>query len=155
MKSKALILAAFLWCVSAAPAIRNEALISAKGVVVAIQRGENDARIIEPGSFGDLAEIYMVRVDRWSRPRKEKYIIVEYVHHTGLIPYDQFDKTEWKFGLEQPSPENNNDCHSWIALSNSPFLPTAFGAKKLLPNPIELPCYITKVSPAEVATVAR
>lgn len=153
MNRKALILAAFLWCVSAAPAVPNDASISAKGIVVAIQRGENDARVIE--SFGDLAEIYMVRVDQWSRPRKEKYIIVEYVHHTGLIPYDRFDKAVWVFALSPKSLESDKDCHSWIAVDQSSFMPTALGARKPLPNPSELTCYLTRVPPVEVSTMMR
>jgi len=31
----------------------------------------------------------MIRVDHWSRPRKEKYALVEYIHHSGLIRYDE------------------------------------------------------------------
>src|SRR2546429_2294071 len=37
-----------------------------------IQAGKTDTRLIEPASFADLGEIYMVRVDRWSQPHKDR-----------------------------------------------------------------------------------
>ena len=89
----ALGVAFFVWLFCAMSARPKNEFVLAQGVVVAIQGGKTDTRLIEPQSFADLAEVYMVRVDRWSRPRKEKYILVEYIHHAGLIPYDAFDKT--------------------------------------------------------------
>jgi len=76
----------FLWLVCATSSSPKNEFVSAEGVVVAIQGGKTDTRLVEPPSFADLAEIYMVRVDRWSQPRKEKYILVEYIHHADLIP---------------------------------------------------------------------
>ena len=89
----ALGVAFFVWLFCAMSARPKNEFVLAQGVVVAIQGGKTDTRLIEPQSFADLAEVYMVRVDRWSQPRKEKYILVEYIHHAGLIPYDAFDKT--------------------------------------------------------------
>ncbi|HVN81352.1 MAG TPA: hypothetical protein VMW38_20345 [Terriglobia bacterium] len=117
-----------------------------EGPVIAIQKGKDDTRIVDPNSMGDLAEIYMVRADHWSQPRKEKYIIVEYIHRADLIAYDQFDKTAWKFQFHQESPEETKDCLSWVARGPS-FLPTAFGAKEVLPNPKRLPCFLTTKPP--------
>ena len=116
--------------------------VSVQGVVVAIQRGETDGRLIEPDSFADLAEIYMVRADRWSVPRKEKYVLIEYVHHTGLIPYAEFDKTHWKFEPHQYSAEENRDCLSWMAREGLTFMPTVFGAQVKLPDPKTLSCFL-------------
>lgn len=136
------------------PTVAEEKLISAEAVVVAIQKGEEDTRLIEPPSeLADLDEIYLVRVDHWSRPRKEKYIIVEYVHQRDNIDYSDFDKMLWQFHFEEPTPKANADCHSWMARSKFGFLPTAFGAKDALPNPKELPCFVTTKRPVPI--VAR
>ena len=140
----------FLSCaISSAP--KGDAL-SVQGVVVAIQTGEKDARLIEPESFADMAEIYMVRADHWSPPvRKEKYILIEYVHHTGLIGYKQFDGTHWNFELHPQSPETNHECLSWItrgATEELKFVPTAFGAKTRLPGPKMLPCFLITKRPS-------
>src|ERR1700730_6739025 len=119
-----------------------------QGVVVAIQRGKTDSRIIEPESFADMAEIYMVRADHWSPPvRKEKYILIEYIHHTGLIGYKQFDRTRWNFELH---PETNQECLSWMAREAKEeltFMPTAFGAKAKLPDARKLSCFLVTERP--------
>jgi hypothetical protein len=140
----------FLSCaISSAP--KDDAL-SVQGVAVAIQRGEKDARLIEPESFADMAEIYMVRAVHWSSPvRKEKYILIEYVHHTGLIGYKQFDRTHWNFELHPQSPETNQECLSWItrgATEELKFEPTAFGAETRLPDPKTLPCFLITKRPS-------
>jgi hypothetical protein len=123
-----------------------------QGVVVAIQRGKTDSRIIEPESFADMAEIYMIRADQWSPPlRKEKYILVEYVHHAGLIEYKQFDRTHWNFELHLQSPETNRECLSWMAREAKEeltFMPTAFGAKTKLPEPRTLSCFLVTERPS-------
>ena len=94
----------------------------------------------------------MVRADRWSPSvRKEKYIIVEYVHHAGLIEYEQFNKTHWILELHQQSPEVNQECLSWItrgATEELKFVPTAFGAKTKLPDPKTLPCFLITERPS-------
>jgi hypothetical protein len=143
------VLAVLLWHAFVVPAIPKEEPILAEGVAVAIQRGKTDTRISDPTSFADLAEIYMVRVDHWSQPRKEKYIIVEYIHRADLISYEQFDNTRWTFEVHQASPEETKDCLSWMARGPS-FLPTAFGAKEQLPNPKELPCFLMTKRPVPV-----
>jgi len=149
MRYRIPVLAVLLWYVFMVPAIPKEEPILAEGVAVAIQRGKADTRIIDPTSFADLAEIYMVRVDHWSKPRKEKYIIVEYIHRADLIGYEQFDKTRWTFEVHQGSPEETKDCLSWLARKPS-LLPTAFGAKEQLPNPKKLPCFLMTKRPAPV-----
>jgi hypothetical protein len=146
MKYKILSLAFFLCYAFAIAAIPPQNVVRAHGAVVAIQRGKTDTRIIDPQSFADLAEIYMVRVDRWSQPHKEKYIIVEYIHRADLINYDQFDKTLWDFELHQASSEESKECLSWMTRGPS-FVPTAFGAKAELPNPKALSCFLTTKKP--------
>lgn len=130
---------------------KNDSLL-VQGVVVAIERGKTDARLVEPESFADLAEIYMVRADRWSTPsRKEKYILVEYVHHTGLIEYQQFDEMRWNLVLHPQSAETNQECLSWVARGSSEeatFVPTAFGAKTKLPDPRTLSCFLVTERPS-------
>jgi len=138
------------WLVFSAAATSEEKNISITGAVVALQRSKTESGTMELPSFADLAEIYMVRVDHWSQPRKEKYIIVEYIHHTGFISHEQFDKTLWRFDVHQASPEQSKDCFSWMARGPS-FLPTAFGAKGELPNPKELPCFLTTKRPIPVS----
>jgi hypothetical protein len=140
----------FLWLVCATSGAPKNEFVSAEGVVVAIQGGKTDTRIIEPASFADLAEIYMVRVDHWSQPRKEKYILVEYIHHADLIRYDEFDETRWNFEIHQASPEETRDCLSWMAREGS-FHPTAFGAKAKLPAPKGLTCFLTEKRPLVVS----
>ena len=140
----------FLSCaISSAP--KDDAL-SVQGVVVAIQRGEKDARLIEPESFADMAEIYMVRADHWSPPvRREKYILIEYVHRTGLIGYKQFDRTHWNFELHPQSPETNQECLSWMAREAKEelmFKPTAFGAEAKLPDARTLSCFLVTKRPS-------
>jgi len=147
------VLTVLLWCAFVVPAIPKEEPILAEGVAVAIQRGKTDTRISDPTSFADLAEIYMVRVDHWSQPRKEKYIIVEYIHRADLISYEQFDKTLWKFDVHQASPEQSKDCLSWMARGPS-FVPTAFGANVKLPDPKELPCFLMEKRPSVVRETA-
>lgn len=105
--------------------------------------------MVDPNSVGDLAEMYMMRVDHWSQPQKQKYIIVEYIHRADLISYEQFDKTVWRFEVRQASPEQSKDCFSWMARGPS-FLPTAFGAKGELPNPKDLPCFLMTTRPVPV-----
>jgi hypothetical protein len=144
----AVIFLGLVWTAYAAP---NAEFISAEGVVVEIQGGKTDTRLIEPQSFADLAEVYMVRVDHWSEPRTERYILVEYIHHTGLIPYDAFDKTRWKFEIRQASPEEARDCLSWMVREGA-FHPTAFGAKAKLPDPKALTCFLMDKRPLVVAT---
>ncbi|HTQ62514.1 MAG TPA: hypothetical protein VMI32_19970 [Candidatus Solibacter sp.] len=128
----------------------TEELTSIEGAVVAIQRGEKDTRLIDPPSFADLAEIYMMRVDHWSQPHKEKYVLVEYVHHDDLIGYDKFDKTAWRFEFEQPSAKDNDECHSWMARSKSSFIPTAFGRREKLPDPKTLSCFLVTKQPVPI-----
>ena len=139
-------LAVLLLCVFALPTVPKEDLISVDGPVLAIQRDKDDTRVIDPNSMGDLAEIFMVRADRWSEPRKEKYIIVEYIHRANLISYGEFDQTLWTFEVHQASSEESKDCHSWMARGPS-FIPTAFGAKERLPKPETLPCFLTTKRP--------
>ena len=139
-----------VWLFSAMPTRPKNEFIVAEGVVVAIQGGKTDTRVIEPSSFADLAEVYMVRVDRWSRPRNEAYILVEYIHHTGLIPHDAFDKTRWNFEIHQASPEETRDCLSWMA-REGPFHLTAFGAKAKLPDPQGLACFLMENRPSVVS----
>lgn len=150
MTRQILALAAFLSCAPAAFAPPQADLLSAHGTVIAIQRGENDTRIDDPTSFADLAEIYIVRIDHWSQPRKEKYIIVEYIHRAGLIAYQQFDKTRWRFELAQASPEETKGCLSWMARGRS-FMPTIFGSNTSLPNPKQLPCFLMTRKPVPLS----
>jgi hypothetical protein len=91
----------------------------------------------------------MVRVDQWSQPRKDKYVLVEYIHHSGLIDYEEFDTTRWSFQMHLPTPNESKDCLSWMARGPS-FLPTAFGAKITLPDPKVLPCLVTDTRPSAV-----
>ncbi len=145
---------AFLFlCALALPASPKDELISVDGPVVAIQRGNDDTRIIDPNSIGDLAEIYMVRADHWSEPHRAKYIIIEYIHRADLIAYGEFDKTLWRFEVHQASPEEAKDCLSWMARGPS-FLPTAFGANVKLPDPKELPCFLMEKRPSVVRETA-
>jgi len=153
MRYKVVALTFSLWLALAMPLTPKEELLSAEGVVVAIQRGEGDLRLVDPNSLGDLAEIYMMRVDRWSQPQKQKYIIVEYIHRADLISYEQFDKTLWKFDVHQASPEQSKDCLSWMARGPS-FVPTAFGANVKLPDPKELPCFLMEKRPSVVRETA-
>ena len=150
MRYKILALSFLLWQLCALQALPKEELISVEGPVVAIQRSKDDTRVVDPNSLADLAEIYLVRVDHWSQPHKEKYIIIEYVHRGDLIGYDQFDKTRWKFQVHQASAEESKDCLSWMARGQS-FLPTAFGAEEQLPNPKGLPCFLMTKRPVPVA----
>ncbi|MGB2671012.1 MAG: hypothetical protein WBH24_13455 [Candidatus Acidiferrum sp.] len=142
-----------LWLALAMPLTSKEEMLSAEGVVVAIQRSEGDLRLVDPNSVGDLAEIYMMRVDRWSQPQKQKYIIVEYIHRADLISYEQFDKTLWKFDVHQASAEQSKDCLSWMARGPS-FVPTAFGANVKLPDPKELRCFLMEKRPSIVRETA-
>jgi hypothetical protein len=125
-----------------------------QGPVVAIQRGRTDTRIIEPPSFADLAEIYMVRPERWSTSgRKEKYILVEYIHQTGLglIEYKRFENTRWNFVLHPQSSETNQECLSWVARGSKEeltFIPTTFGANLKLPDPGTLSCFLVTERPS-------
>jgi len=139
----------FLWLVCATSSAPKNEFVSAEGVVVAIQGGKTDTRLIEPASFADLAEIYLVRVDRWSQSRKEKYVLVEYIHHADLIRYDEFDKAHWNFEIHQASPEETRDCLSWMAREGS-FHHTAFGAKIKLPDPKLLTCFLMEKRPSVV-----
>ena len=134
-------------------ASKDDSLV-VQGVVVAIQRSKTDSRIMEPESFADMAEIYMVRADHWSpQARKEKYILIEYVHHAGLIGYKQFDRTHWNFELHPQSTEINKECLSWMATEAKEeltFMPTAFGAKAKLPDARTLSCFLVTERPSPI-----
>src|SRR5256884_470938 len=130
--------------------VPDNEFVSAAGVVIAIQAGKTDTRLIEPASFADLGEIYMVRVDRWSQPHKERYVLVEYIHHADLIRYDEFAKTRWNFEIRQASQEETRDCLSWMAREGA-FHPTAFGAKMKLPDPKVLSCFLMDKRPSVVS----
>jgi hypothetical protein len=97
------------------------------------------------------AVLYVLRVacryrDNWT---SRVLILVEYIHHTGFMPYDAFDKTRWNFKRRQASPEETRDCLSWMA-SEGPFHPTAFGAKEKLPDPKGLACFLMEKRPSVV-----
>jgi hypothetical protein len=130
---------------------KDSALV-VQGVVVAIQRSKTDTRTKEPESFADMAEIYMVRADHWSASvHTEKYILIDYVHHAGLIAYEQFDRTHWAFELHPQSPETNKECLSWMARGAKEeltFMPTAFGSEAQPPDARTLSCFLVTERPS-------
>jgi hypothetical protein len=102
------ILVVALTCAPLSPSKDDSLLV--QGVVLAIQRGKTDLRILDAEPLADMAEIYMIRVDHWSPPvRKEKYILLEYVHHTGFIGCKRFNRTHSNFELHPESPETNQE----------------------------------------------
>lgn len=67
---------------------RDEA--NAEGVVVAVLLEPGAARSwmdVNSESLGDFAEVWMVRVDHWSRPNGAKYILIEYTHVNRHEPF--------------------------------------------------------------------
>ena len=124
----------------------------AEGVIVAILRVEKDTRItVPPGSLADLAEYYMVRIDRWSPLQKDKYILVEFSHQGRNIPYGQFDKFIWRIILPE-FQENDRHCFVWSA-KGVVFKPTAFGINGKLPDPKNLKCFSIKNRPVKIGRI--
>jgi hypothetical protein len=63
----------------------------ADGVVVAVQKTEDEARMYEPHSMGDLVEVWMVRVDKWTRSERPTFILVEYTHRDAILKDSELD----------------------------------------------------------------
>jgi len=120
--------------------------LSLHGVVVAILKAKEGVRVIDPNSMGDLAEVYMVRVDSAPSGNEQKYILVEYNHRDGLIPYSQFDTFHWSLDVRQATLSQGNPCLDWLRPGLS-FASTRMGRRSKLPDPRTLICYLTTKRP--------
>jgi hypothetical protein len=119
---------------------------SAEGVVVAVQKAKDEVRMADPQSMGDVVEVWMVRVDKWPRPDKPGFVLVEYTHHDALIKDGELDSTTWKFELRKPTPDKSGTCLSWWTAERS-FVPTALGSRGKLPAPKTIPCFLMRKRP--------
>ena len=146
MRHTAAVIALALSLVIEIPASSDDASVSAKGVVVAVQKAKDEVRMADPQSMGDMVEVWMVRVDKWPRSDKPGFILVEYTHHDALIKGGELDSTTWKFELRKPPPDKGGTCLSWWAAERS-FVPTAFGSRGKLPAPKAIPCFLMKKRP--------
>ena len=103
--------------------------------VVAVQKTKDEARIYDPHSMGDLVEVWMVRVDKWTRSERPTFILVEYAHRDPILKDSELDRTEWRFNIRPAPPAKSETCMSWWTRT---FIPTALGANQKLPPPKEL-----------------
>jgi hypothetical protein len=126
--------------------------LTAEGVVVAVQLELGATRStmdVGSSSLGDFAEVWMVRVGRWSRPNAPKYILVEYAHanrHEPFVRDSELDRTVWKFSIDSVAQNQQGACVSW----GERFVPTAFGKRDNLPAPKSLQCFQMRKRPAPV-----
>jgi hypothetical protein len=122
----------------------------AEGAVVAIQLEEGQIRQWwQPGSLGDLVEVFMVRVYQWPHKNKPRLIVIGYSHNDAVIPDKEFDSNVWRFDLREEPPSEWNACSKdWITLGHS--VKTPFGAHLRLPKPETLPCYLMEKRPIAV-----
>jgi hypothetical protein len=120
--------------------------LSLRGAVVAILKANEGVRVVDPTSAGDLAEVYMVRVDSAPSGNERKYILVEYNHRDGLIPYSQFDTFHWSLDVRQATLSQGNPCLDWLRPGLS-FAPTRMANHSKLPDPRTLVCYVTTKRP--------
>lgn len=128
--------------------------LSFHGVVVAILGANEGVRVIDPNSIGDLAEVYMVRVDSTSLLHEQKYMLVEYIHHKRPIPYSQFDAFSWSFDARHTASGQGNACLDWLRPGLS-FVPTRLGRHTTLPDPRTLSCYVTTKRPVPFPRVRQ
>ena len=124
----------------------SDGSFSAEGVVVSVQKAKDEVRMADPQSVGDVVEVWMVGVDKWQRPDKPGFILVEYIHHDALIKDSELDWTTWKFELRKPPPDKSRTCLSWWAAERS-FVPTALASRGKLPAPKTIPCFLMKKRP--------
>jgi len=151
MRQTVAVIAIALFLAVGIPASSDDGSFSAEGVVVAVQKAKNEVRMADPQSMGDMVEVWMVRVDKWPRPDKPRFILVEYTHRDALIKDGELDSTTWKFELHKPPPDKTGTCLSWWAGERS-FVPTALGSTGKLPPPKTVPCFLMKERP--VSTTA-
>jgi hypothetical protein len=122
----------------------DEKHFTADGVVVAVQKTKDEARMYDPHSMGDLVEVWMVRVDKWTRSERPTFILVEYTHRDAILKDGELDSTEWRFDIRPAPPAKSGTCMSWWTQT---FIPTALGANQKLPPPRELGCFLMQKRP--------
>ena len=121
--------------------------ISADGVVVAVQKTKDEVRMYDPNSMGDLVEVWMVRIDKWTRSERPTFILVEYAHRDAILKDSELDSTEWRFDIRPAPPAKRDTCMSWWTQT---FMPTALGTDQKLPPPKELGCFLMKKQPVAI-----
>jgi hypothetical protein len=136
------------------PASSDDRSFSAEGVVVAVRKAKNEVRMADPHSMGDMVEVWMVRVDKWSRLDKPRFILIEYTHRDGIIRDGELDSMTWKLELREPPPDKTGTCLSWWTGERS-FVPTALGSRGTLPRPKTLPCFLMMERPVSSASPAK
>jgi hypothetical protein len=122
----------------------DDQYLAAEGVVVAVQKTRDEVRMYDPHSMGDLVEVWMVRVDKWTRSEKPTFILVEYTHRDAILKDSELDSTEWRFDIRPAPPTQSGTCMSWWTQT---FMPTALGANQKLPPPKELGCFLMQKRP--------
>jgi hypothetical protein len=125
-------------------AYASDESFTAEGVVVAVQKAKDDARIADPHSMGDIVEVWMVYFDKWPRTKKPRFILIEYTHHDPIVRDRELDSTVWRFEISPAPTEQSGTCMSWWTQT---FVPTAMGANQKLPPPKELGCFLMQKRP--------
>jgi hypothetical protein len=127
----------------------QSAHFSAEGVVVATQEEDGASKLWDPNSMGDLAEVFMVRVDNWQQKSKPQLIMIGYTHRGRPMDYKQFDNAVWRFQLREPLLNQLGACSkAWVSLGHT--VKTSFGANTQLPKPESLPCFLMEERPLAI-----
>jgi hypothetical protein len=122
----------------------DDTYFAADGVVVAVQKTKDEARMYDPNSMGDLVEVWMLRIEKWPRPERPNFVLVEYTHRDDIVKDSALDGTVWKFEIRPTHPAESGTCMSWWTQT---FMPTALGANQKLPPPKNLACFLMKNRP--------
>lgn len=121
----------------------------AEGVVIARLTSQHSLRNLDLESDGDSVEIWMVQLQNWIRPRKQDFILIEYVYRGEPIPLERFNVTIWRFVIREVPVARKNQCLSWVRPGKY-FLPTAFWGKRKLPDASALPCFQMEKRPVAI-----
>lgn len=120
-----------------------------EGMVVAVQKTKDEVRMVDPHAMGDMVEVWMVKVPKWPRSEKTRFILVEYTHRAPLVTDSELDSTVWKFEVRPAPAADSRTCMSWWSADQS-FVPTALGVGKKLPPPKGLDCFLMQKRPIAV-----
>lgn len=114
------------------------------GIVVAVQKDKDDARMDDPHSMGDLVEVWMLRIAKWPQSGGPRFVLVQYSHRDPIVPDRELDRTVWRFTIRPTPAAESGTCMAWWTQN---FIPTKPGTRTKLPKPEELSCFLMEKRP--------
>lgn len=92
----------------------DERDFAADGVVVAVQKTKDEARMYDLHSMGDLVEVWMVRVDKWTLSERPTFILVEYTHRDAILKDSELDSTVWRLDIRPGASGEKWNMHELV-----------------------------------------